>query len=154
MYLFTRSARLLPGKTRDAMTWAADITAKVVAAPPVAPPALRTDDPVDDASNLTRNQYLMWLGQTLAPESPAYMHGPAGWISGPLDPECSCYTCRNYSRAYLRHLDRCTEILGARLNSIHNLHYYLELMRRIRAAIEAGRFAEWRQAFHAARAPD
>ncbi len=58
--------------------------------------------------------------------------------TGPLDPACACYTCRNFSRSYLRHLDRCNEILGARLNTIHNLHYYLELMRRIRAAIEAG----------------
>jgi queuine tRNA-ribosyltransferase len=57
---------------------------------------------------------------------------------GPLDPACACYTCGNYSRAYLRHLDRCNEILGARLNTIHNLHYYLELMRRLRAGIEAG----------------
>jgi queuine tRNA-ribosyltransferase len=58
--------------------------------------------------------------------------------TGPLDPACTCYTCRNYSRAYLRHLDRCNEILGARLNTIHNLHHYLELMRRIRTGIEAG----------------
>ena len=56
----------------------------------------------------------------------------------PLDPDCACYTCKNFSRAYLRHLDRCNEILGARLNTIHNLHYYLELMRRLRAGIEAG----------------
>jgi queuine tRNA-ribosyltransferase len=56
----------------------------------------------------------------------------------PLDPACACYTCRNFSRAYLRHLDRCNEILGARLNTIHNLHYYLHLMRRLRAGIEAG----------------
>ena len=59
---------------------------------------------------------------------------------GPLDPACDCYTCRNYSRSYLRHLDRCNEILGARLNTIHNLGYYLSLMTRIRAAIEAGTF--------------
>jgi queuine tRNA-ribosyltransferase len=58
--------------------------------------------------------------------------------TGPLDPACACYTCRNFSRAYLRHLDRCNEILGARLNTIHNLHYYLELMRRLRSGIEAG----------------
>ena len=57
---------------------------------------------------------------------------------GPLDPACACYTCRNFSRAYLRHLDRCNEILGSRLNTIHNLHYYLEMMRRLRAGIEAG----------------
>ena len=56
----------------------------------------------------------------------------------PLDPACACYTCRNFSRAYLRHLDRCNEILGSRLNTIHNLHYYLTLMRRLRAGIEAG----------------
>jgi queuine tRNA-ribosyltransferase len=58
--------------------------------------------------------------------------------TGPLDPACACYTCRNFSRSYLRHLDKCNEILGARLNTIHNLHHYLELMRRIRAGIEAG----------------
>ena len=58
--------------------------------------------------------------------------------TGPLDPACACYTCRNFSRSYLRHLDRCNEILGARLNTIHNLHYYLELMRRLRAGIESG----------------
>jgi queuine tRNA-ribosyltransferase len=58
--------------------------------------------------------------------------------TGPLDPACACYTCRNFSRSYLRHLDRCNEILGARRHAIHNLHYYLELMRRIRAGIEAG----------------
>ena len=58
--------------------------------------------------------------------------------TGPLDPACTCYTCRSFSRAYLRHLDRCNEILGSRLNTIHNLHYYLELMRRLRAGIEAG----------------
>jgi queuine tRNA-ribosyltransferase len=62
--------------------------------------------------------------------------------TGPLDPACACYTCRNFSRAYLRHLDRCNEILGARLNTVHNLHYYLELMRRIRAGIEAGSLDE------------
>jgi queuine tRNA-ribosyltransferase len=59
----------------------------------------------------------------------------------PLDPACDCYTCRNYSRAYLRHLDHCGEMLGARLNTIHNLHFYLGLMARIRAAVEQGTFA-------------
>jgi queuine tRNA-ribosyltransferase len=67
--------------------------------------------------------------------------------TGPLDPDCACYTCRNYSRAYLRHLDRCNEILGARLNSVHNLHYYLALMRRIRAAVEGGEFPRFAAAF-------
>lgn len=68
--------------------------------------------------------------------------------TGPLDPECGCYTCQNYSRAYLRHLERCGEILGARLNTIHNLHYYLDLMAQMRAAIESGRFAAWRGEFY------
>ncbi len=67
--------------------------------------------------------------------------------TSPLDPGCPCYTCRNYSRAYLRHLDRCNEILGARLNTIHNLHYYLGLMARIRAALEQGRFGAFAAAF-------
>ncbi len=58
--------------------------------------------------------------------------------TGPIDPSCSCQTCTNYSRAYLRHLDRCNEILGVRLATLHNLHFYLELMRRIREAIAAG----------------
>jgi queuine tRNA-ribosyltransferase len=60
----------------------------------------------------------------------------------PLDEACACYGCRNFSRAYLYHLQKANEILGARLNTIHNLHYYLELMRELRAAIEAGRLAE------------
>jgi queuine tRNA-ribosyltransferase len=59
---------------------------------------------------------------------------------GPIDPACECYSCRHYSRAYLRHLQQCNEILGARLATIHNLYYYLRLMARMRAAIEAGRF--------------
>ncbi len=58
----------------------------------------------------------------------------------PLDDACGCYTCRNFSRAYLHHLDRANEILGARLNTIHNLHYYLDLMRSARAALDAGQF--------------
>lgn len=58
--------------------------------------------------------------------------------SGPLDPDCECYTCRNYSRAYLRHLEKCGEILGSRLGTIHNLHYYQQLMKKLRAAIEDG----------------
>ena len=62
--------------------------------------------------------------------------------TGPLDPACACYTCRNYSRAYLRHLDRCGEILGSRLNTTHNLHYYLQLMRDLRAGIESGSLDE------------
>jgi len=66
----------------------------------------------------------------------------------PVDPECSCYTCRKYSRAYLRHLHHAGEILGMRLNTIHNLHYYLNLMKDIREAIEAGRLTEFRNSFY------
>ncbi len=70
----------------------------------------------------------------------------------PVDPECGCYTCRNYSRAYLKHLDRCGEILAARLNTIHNLYYYLELMRELRSAITEDRFAAFVAEFYARRA--
>jgi queuine tRNA-ribosyltransferase len=67
----------------------------------------------------------------------------------PLDPDCGCYTCRHYSRAYLHHLDRQNEILGARLNTLHNLAFYLDLMHRARAAIRAGRYAGFAADFHA-----
>jgi queuine tRNA-ribosyltransferase len=66
----------------------------------------------------------------------------------PVDEGCDCYTCRHYSRAYLRHLDKCGEILGSRLNTIHNLHYYQFLMRQIRAAIETGNFDEFSRDFY------
>jgi queuine tRNA-ribosyltransferase len=70
----------------------------------------------------------------------------------PLDEQCACYTCRNFTRAYLHHLHRIGEILGARLNTIHNLHYYQELMGEIRAAIAAGRFDAFVAGFRQARA--
>ena len=60
---------------------------------------------------------------------------------GPLDESCACYTCRNFTRAYLHHLQRTNEMLGARLNTIHNLFYYQQLMGEMRAAIEVGSFA-------------
>jgi queuine tRNA-ribosyltransferase len=72
-----------------------------------------------------------------------------GSDTGPVDPDCACYTCRNYSRAYLRHLDRCGEMLGPRLATLHNLHHYLALMSRMREAIATGRFGEFRAGFHA-----
>ncbi|MGB9606208.1 MAG: tRNA-guanine transglycosylase, partial [Bryobacteraceae bacterium] len=59
----------------------------------------------------------------------------------PLDEQCACYTCRNFSRAYLRHLFQASEILFSTLATLHNLHYYMERMRRIRQAILEGRFA-------------
>ncbi|MDH5710916.1 MAG: tRNA guanosine(34) transglycosylase Tgt [Gammaproteobacteria bacterium] len=65
----------------------------------------------------------------------------------PLDELCHCYTCQNYSRSYLRHLDKCGEILGVRLNTIHNLHFYQDLMRDIRSAIETNRFEEFAEQF-------
>lgn len=62
--------------------------------------------------------------------------------TGPLDPNCSCYTCQNYSRAYLYHLDKCREMLGCHLNTVHNLSYYQNLMQQIRAAIETDSLAD------------
>ncbi len=64
----------------------------------------------------------------------------------PLDQDCGCYTCRHYSRAYLHHLDKCNEILGARLNTVHNLYYYQQLMADLREAIGAGRMLEFVEA--------
>lgn len=61
--------------------------------------------------------------------------------TGPLDPDCECYTCHHYSLAYLRHLEKCGEMLGPRLGTIHNLHYYQTLMKTLRAAIESGELA-------------
>ena len=66
----------------------------------------------------------------------------------PVDATCSCYTCRNFSRAYLHHLDRCGEMLGPMLNSIHNLHYYLNLMSEVRAALDTGNFGDFVLQFH------
>ncbi|MEQ8662081.1 MAG: tRNA guanosine(34) transglycosylase Tgt, partial [Gammaproteobacteria bacterium] len=73
--------------------------------------------------------------------------------TGPLDPACGCYTCRHYSRAYLHHLERTNEILGARLNTIHNLAFYLDTMAAARAAIRAGRYAAFARDFAATAAP-
>ena len=70
----------------------------------------------------------------------------------PLDETCGCHTCQNFSRAYLHHLDRCGEMLGPMLTSIHNLHYYLNLMQEVRDALDAGRFAAFQQQFKADRA--
>ncbi|MBT8342705.1 MAG: tRNA guanosine(34) transglycosylase Tgt [Desulfatitalea sp.] len=72
----------------------------------------------------------------------------------PIDPNCACYTCRRYSRAYVRHLYQAREILAHRLTTIHNLHYYLDLMRRARTAIEEGRFDSFRSQFHQAENTD
>ena len=66
----------------------------------------------------------------------------------PLDEGCGCYTCQNYSRAYLRHLDKTKEILGARLNTIHNLYYYQELMAELREAIANDRLETYVDQFY------
>jgi queuine tRNA-ribosyltransferase len=66
---------------------------------------------------------------------------------GPPDETCGCATCRTFSRAYLHHLQRVNEILGARLNTVHNLHFYLDLMRQAREAIAAGGFEAFRRDF-------
>jgi queuine tRNA-ribosyltransferase len=69
----------------------------------------------------------------------------------PIDESCGCTTCRSFSRAYLHHLDRCGEMLGPMLTSIHNLHYYLNLMRELRESLDEGRFDAWRAQFAADR---
>ena len=71
--------------------------------------------------------------------------------TGPVDPLCDCITCRHYSRAYLRHLQQCNEILGARLATIHNLYYYQSLMRGLRQAIEQKRLDEFVEKFYCRR---
>ena len=71
--------------------------------------------------------------------------------TGPIEAGCDCYTCRHYSRSYLRHLDKCNEILGAHLNTVHNLFFYQRLMREIRAAIEAQRLDAYTAEFYALR---
>lgn len=78
-----------------------------------------------------RNGYLFTSQGVIKIRNARYRDDPA-----PLDPACDCVTCCNYSRAYLHHLDRCREILGARLNTLHNLHFYMQLMARMRKAIE------------------
>jgi len=71
--------------------------------------------------------------------------------TGPLDPTCDCYTCKNYSRAYLHHLDKCKEILGSQLNTLHNLHFYQKVMQGLRDAIEQGKLDAFVAAFYALR---
>jgi queuine tRNA-ribosyltransferase len=89
-----------------------------------------------------RNGYLFTESGTVRIRNARHRDDPE-----PLHADCECYTCQNYSRSYLRHLDACSEMLGSRLNTIHNLHFYLTLMRRIRAAIEAGTFEQFDKEF-------
>ena len=74
--------------------------------------------------------------------------------TGPLDDTCACYTCQNYSRSYLRHLDKCREMQGSRLNTIHNLYYYLKLMQDMRDAIETNEFDSFIKQFYLLRGKD
>ncbi len=94
-----------------------------------------------------RNGHLFVHGGEIRIRNSAYRND-----TRPLDEACGCYTCRNYSRAYLSHLDKCREILGARLNTIHNLYYYQELMRGLRAAISGGKLHDFVVEFYARRA--
>ena len=96
-----------------------------------------------------RNGWLFTRQGTVKLRNARYERDP-----GPPDPECGCYTCRHYSRAYLRHLQRNREILGALLNTIHNLHYYQDLMHELREAIAAGRLDVFVRDFYARRACD
>jgi len=88
-------------------------------------------------------------GQLFTSEGPLNIkNAPYSEDDGPADPNCSCYTCRNFSRAYLHHLFRAKEMTAATLNTLHNLSFYLDTMQRIREAIAFGRFEDFRQSFH------
>jgi queuine tRNA-ribosyltransferase len=88
-------------------------------------------------------------GQLFTSEGPLNIkNAPFAEDDGPVDPACSCYTCRTFSRAYLRHLFVAGEMTSATLNTLHNLSFYLDTMRRIREAISFGRFEDFRQKFH------
>jgi len=89
-----------------------------------------------------RNGQLFTSRGALNISNARFRHDPA-----PVDPDCRCYTCRNFSRAYLRHLYTARELLAYRLNSIHNIHYYVQLMAQMRHAIQEDRFAAFRRAF-------
>jgi queuine tRNA-ribosyltransferase len=93
-----------------------------------------------------RNAHLFTSTGTIRLRNARFRADPA-----PLDGQCDCYTCQNYSRAYLSHLDKCKEILGAHLNTVHNLHYYQRLMAGLRKAIEDGRMEGFVKDFYAKR---
>ncbi|EED32566.1 queuine tRNA-ribosyltransferase [gamma proteobacterium NOR5-3] len=96
-----------------------------------------------------RNGHLFTSSGVIKIRNARHRHSTA-----PLDENCSCYTCTNFSRAYLHHLDKCNEILGSQLNTLHNLHYYQDHMRGIREAIEARRLDEFAAEFYHAQAID
>jgi len=90
-----------------------------------------------------RNGHLFTRGGVVKIRNAVHRHD-----TGPLDPTCDCYTCSNFSRAYLHHLDKCGEMLGAQLNTIHNLHHYQTVMRELRQAIEQRRLGAYREEFY------
>lgn len=90
-------------------------------------------------TRVARNGTIYTWGGKVSIKRSEYKEDPS-----PLDPECDCYTCKNYSKAYLRHMFLSGEILGSRLNTIHNIHFYMKLMERAREAIAEGRWAEFR----------
>ena len=94
-----------------------------------------------------RNGYLFTEDGTLRIRNSRFRDDPK-----PLQEDCECYTCKNYSRAYLHHLYRSRELLSYRLNTIHNLHYYLQLMRNMRTAILNDSFAQFKASFYTKRA--
>ncbi len=96
-----------------------------------------------------RNGHLFTSSGVIKIRNAAHRHD-----TGPLDPECDCYTCKNFSRAYLHHLDKCKEMLSAQLNTIHNLRYYQTLMAGLRGAIEAGTLAAFVKEFYEKRGMD
>ncbi|MFK9091324.1 tRNA guanosine(34) transglycosylase Tgt [Bacillus salipaludis] len=93
-------------------------------------------------TRIARNGTLMTSGGRLVVKNAQYARD-----FGPLDPECDCYTCRNYSRAYIRHLIKCDETFGIRLTSYHNLYFLLRLMEKVRQAIMEDRLGDFREEF-------
>jgi queuine tRNA-ribosyltransferase len=90
-----------------------------------------------------RNAHLFTTTGVLKLRNAKYKHD-----TKPIEEGCTCYTCQHYSRAYLYHLDKCKEILGATLNSIHNIHYYQQLMQNIRQALDNGTFDNFVKTFY------
>lgn len=90
-----------------------------------------------------RNGYLFTSTGIVKIRNAAHRHD-----TSPLDAECDCYTCSHFSRSYLHHLDKCGEMLGSQLNTIHNLHYYQKVMAGLRGAIEAGTLSDFVEAFY------
>jgi queuine tRNA-ribosyltransferase len=99
-------------------------------------------DCVMPTRNARKGTVFTSLGR-LVVKNAAYARDPR-----PLDPDCGCYTCRHFTRAYLRHLFAVDEILGMRLASLHSVHFLLHVLREARAAVLADRFTAWRRAFH------